>query len=57
MVDVEFRPVESGHKYVNRSPMARERDWMKVLGKAADRKGGKKEHIKSTEKEITLMHP
>lgn len=41
----------------NRSAMAREQDWMKVLGKAADRKGEKKEHIKSTEKEITLMHP
>lgn len=42
MVDVEFRPVESGHKYVNRSAMAREQNWMKVLGKAADRKGEKK---------------
>lgn len=27
--------------------MAKEQDWMKVLGKAADKKGRKKDHIKS----------
>lgn len=30
---MEFRQVETGHKYVNRLAMTNKNDWVKLLGK------------------------